>query len=178
MTVSDCQGKLDNPSPRLRFVPEDQSLESLKASHFLGGTGTEVISIKTMRVAKYITDVVATRKLPLSAEIHRPRVVVKSDIEGAELEVLTDMVVTGALAVVDNLHMEWHGVEGPGFTREGAEAEMISSLAGAMTALGELTGRLGMEEQFLVEDLDDETYSGVSAYGMFGDFTLLPTPTC
>ena len=94
---------------RLRFVPSDKSLESLKTSHSLGVTGTKVISIKTMRLAKYITDVVATRKLPLSAEVHRPRVVVKSDIEGAELEVLTDMVVTGALAEVDNLHMEWHG---------------------------------------------------------------------
>ena len=32
------------------------------------------------------------------------------DIEGAELKILPDMVMTGALQHVDNLHMEWHGV--------------------------------------------------------------------
>ena len=61
------------------------------------------------------------------------RVVVKSDIEGGELAVVTDMVVTGAMESVDNLHMEWHGVNGPGFIRTGEEAEMIDQLADAVT---------------------------------------------
>jgi len=159
-----------------RFLPTDQTLESLKQTHALGGS--EVVEVKLMRVAKFITEVVATRRLPLSAEVEKPRVVAKVDIEGSELQVVTDMVLTGALAVVDNLHMEWHGVHGPGITREGAEAEMIDLLAPAITSLGELTARLGMEEQFLVEELDDETYSGVSVYGVFGDYSLLPTPVC
>ena len=33
----------------------------------------------------------------------------QADIEGAELKILPDMVMTGALRHVDNLHMEWHG---------------------------------------------------------------------
>lgn len=37
------------------------------------------------------------------------RVVIKADIEGAELKIIPDMVVTGAFGHVDNLHMEWHG---------------------------------------------------------------------
>ena len=159
-----------------RFLPTDQTLESLKQTHAL--CGSEVVEVKLMRVAKFITEVVATRRLPLSAEVEKPRVIAKVDIEGSELQVVTDMVLTGALAVVDNLHMEWHGVHGPGITREGAEAEMIDLLAPAITSLGELTARLGMEEQFLVEELDDETYSGVSVYGVFGDYSLLPTPVC
>ena len=61
------------------------------------------------------------------------RVVVKSDIEGGELAVVTDMVVTGAMESVDNLHMEWHGVNGPGFIRTGEEAEMIDQLADAVS---------------------------------------------
>ena len=59
--------------------------------------------------------------------------VVKCDIEGGELAVVTDMVVTGAMEVVDNLHMEWHGVQGPGFLRTGEEAEMIDKLAQAVS---------------------------------------------
>ena len=86
-----------------RFIPDGQTLGSLKSSHFLGDTSnTEVLTIKTMRVARYVTDVVATRKLPPSAKVHRPRVLVKSDIEGAELEVVTDMLVSGAFGAVDN----------------------------------------------------------------------------
>ena len=79
-----------------------------------------------VRFARFITDTVATRKLPLSAQVTTPRVVIKvttchvatlttltniqADIEGAELKILPDMVMTGALQHVDNLHMEWHGV--------------------------------------------------------------------
>ena len=162
-----------------RFIPDGQTLGSLKSSHFLGDTSnTEVLTIKTMRVAKYVTDVVATRKLPPSAKVHRPRVLVKSDIEGAELEVVTDMLVSGAFGAVDNLHIEWHGLEGTGFDRTGDEAEMITMLATAITALGDILDRLRMEDSFRVEEHDDETYTGVSAYGVFGDLTGLPRPVC
>merc|ERR1712106_852901 len=82
-----------------RFLPTEQTLDNLKETHALGGS--EVVPIKMMRVAKFITDVVATRKLPLSGQVTKPRVVVKCDIEGGELGVVADMVVTGALEVVD-----------------------------------------------------------------------------
>ena len=37
------------------------------------------------------------------------------------------------IQVVDNLHMEWHGVQGPGFIRTGDEPEMIDKLAEAVS---------------------------------------------
>jgi len=159
-----------------RFLPTEQSLDNLKETHALGGS--EVLPIKMMRVAKFITDVVGTRKLPLSAKVTKPRVVVKCDIEGGELAVVTDMVVTGAMEVVDNLHMEWHGVQGPGFLRTGEEAEMIDKLAQAVTTLSKVTLELGMEKEVLVEEQDDETYSGLAVYQIFGDHSLLPSQVC
>jgi len=87
-----------------RFLPSEQTLDNLKETHALGGS--EVVPIKMMRVAKFITDVVATRKLPLSAQVTKPRVVVKCDIEGGELGVVADMVVTGAMEVVHNFHFQ------------------------------------------------------------------------
>ena len=39
-------------------------------------------------------------------ELHTLRVVVKCDIEGGELGVVTDMVVTGAMEVVDCFYIE------------------------------------------------------------------------
>jgi len=159
-----------------RFLPNEQTLDSLKDSHALAGS--EVVPVKMIRVAKFITDVVAKRKIPLSGEVTKPRVVVKSDIEGGELAVVTDMVVTGAMESVDNLHMEWHGVNGPGFIRTGEEAEMIDQLADAVTSLSRLSVELGLDKQVVVEEQDDETYSGLAVYQVFGDFSLLPSQVC
>ena len=47
----------------------------------------EVEEVDVMRFAKFITDVVAKRKLPTSSHVITPRVVIKADIEGAELKV-------------------------------------------------------------------------------------------
>merc|ERR1711971_1320241 len=134
-----------------RFLPSEQTLDNLKETHALGGS--EVVPIKMMRVAKFITDVVATRKLPLSAKVTKPR-------------------------VVDKLHMEWHGVQGPGFTRTGDEPEMIDKLAEAVSSLSKVTIDLGLEKQVLVEEQDDETYSGLAVYQIFGDYSLLPSQVC
>ena len=42
----------------------------------------------------------------------------------------------------------------------------------------QVTGRLGAPSKFHVEELDDETYGGLSVYGVFGDYSQVPTPTC
>ena len=53
-----------------------------------------------------------TRKLPddLSDKVleKKPSVVMKLDIEGSELEVLTDLLVTGSLKHIDLLTVEYH----------------------------------------------------------------------
>ena len=43
------------------------------------------------------------------------------------------MMVSGAFAHVDNLHMEWHG---EAFYRQDREAQMVDKLAPAITAIG------------------------------------------
>ena len=68
-----------------RFLPTEQTLDNLKETHALGGSEVsthlsrnhccdfQVMPIKMMRLAKFITDVVAKRKLPLSARVTKPR---------------------------------------------------------------------------------------------------------
>lgn len=100
------------------------------------------------------------------------------------------MITTGALNHVDNLHMEWHGEAS---YRQGREPAMISKLAPAITTMGEyivtmivatifiaadLTQREGIEHQFEVEEMDDETYTGLLIYKPWGDFTEKPMMTC
>ena len=48
-------------------------------------------------------------------------------------QILLDMVITGALSHVDNLHMEWHGVT---FYRDDRDAIMVDKLAKAVTNIG------------------------------------------
>ena len=47
-----------------------------------------------------------------------------------------------------------------------------------MTTLSKVTMELGMEGKVLVEEQDDETYSGLAVYQVFGDFSLLPSQVC
>ena len=81
--------------------------------------------------------------------------VMQADIEGAELKILPDMVMTGALRHVDNLHMEWHGeasyrLENISIFRKyfndlhcrrGREPQMIDKLEKAITAIGNYNKR-------------------------------------
>ena len=96
--------------------------------HSVSDYGIQITIVEIFKTTK-------NERQNMSAHSYWPplRVVVKSDIEGGELAVVTDMVVTGAMESVDNLHMEWHGVNGPGFIRTGEEAEMIDQLADAVS---------------------------------------------
>lgn len=61
--------------------------------------GTVAGTVKKLRLADYVLERVKTRKIPESIPNEYPSVLMKVDIEGSELEVLTDMIVSGALQV-------------------------------------------------------------------------------
>ena len=46
----------------------------------------------------------ATRELPPG---RRGAVVMKLDVEGQEMEIMADLVMSGALAHLDNVHVDW-----------------------------------------------------------------------
>ena len=68
-----------------RLIHEDESVKDFTETHF--HDDVEVEEVEVVRFAKFITEVVAKRKLPVSAQVITPRVVIKADIEGAELKV-------------------------------------------------------------------------------------------
>ncbi len=65
--------------------------------------------VRLVRLSSYILDVVAKRDLGREIDPERPPVVLmKMDIEGSELEVVPDLLVTGAMQHVNVTMIEWH----------------------------------------------------------------------
>ena len=58
-----------------------------------------------VRIAQYIKDVVATRAVPPGRG--PGAVVMKLDVEGGEVEIIADLIMSGALAHLDNIHVDW-----------------------------------------------------------------------
>merc|ERR1719430_712710 len=144
--------------PSDAFVAEKQSLSKL-----YDGCGIKVIvyhtdighkdidaeenKSKVVRIAKYITTVVARRKLPESTTTTKPRVaLLLGGSLGTQMKVIPDLVVSGALGQVDTLLVEGRGDE--------EHREMVDSVV----ALGELTSSEMMERKFDVKRVEDQTY--------------------
>ena len=61
--------------------------------------GTIIGNATKIRLSDYVFERILTRNIPESISNEYPSIIMKVDIEGSELEVLTDMVVSGALQV-------------------------------------------------------------------------------
>ena len=61
-----------------------------------------------VRIAQYIKDVVATRAIPRGRG--PGAVVMKLDVEGGEVEIMADLIMSGALAHLDNIHVDWEAL--------------------------------------------------------------------
>jgi len=106
-----------------------------------------IVAEDAVRIAAYITAVVARRTLPASASSLSPGVVMHvGGPQSAQLQIIPDMLVTGALGKVDSLVLEGRG--------DTVHKHMVDSIV----ALGELTNSEGMEYKFEVQQVDDETY--------------------
>merc|ERR1719233_2372969 len=155
--------------PSAAFVAEKQSLSKsygdcgirVKVYHADIGhknTDAEEIKAEVVRIAKYITTVVAGRKLPDSATTTTPRVaLLLGGSLDTQMKVIPDLVVSGSLGQVDTLLVKGRGDE--------EHREMVDSVV----ALGELTSSEGMEKKFDVKEVDDQTYP---------EYEKVPVKTC
>ena len=101
---------------------------------------------------------VHTRQLPASSVDTVPHVVMKIDIEGTELEVVPDLVMSGAISHVDEIHLDW--TAGDPYVDNDKNAE----LAAAMQVVSELAVQQELHHQCMIEAVDDETFGGFNGY--------------
>ena len=77
----------------------------------------------------------------------------KLDIEGSELEVLTDLLVTGSLQYFDLVAVEYHLS-----TQNDKNRVFIQDLEKAINTITNLSNVLKLNSVINVKPLDDETY--------------------
>ena len=73
-------------------------------------------NVTLIRLSEFLQTVVATRQLPKAPRdigtkntvYGQPKVVMKMDIEGSEVDVIPDLIFTGGLQFVNSIMVEWH----------------------------------------------------------------------
>ena len=107
-------------------------------------------TVDVLHLASYINDIVAKRK-----KTGNGSVVMKMDIEGAEIEVLADMILRGSFKHVDSIHIEYHPLSTDDKDRRKASNEIKAALA----TLSKVS------KKFAIDNVNNENYG-------FTDFDL------
>ena len=111
-------------------------------------------SVKLMKLSKFINKMVATRKLPdLNQDEHgSPKVLVKMDIEGSEVEVIPDLIVNHSFDYIDVLLVEYHDFLHQ--KKRKVEPDWLRFFTKDFIHLNNLV----KSHQIEIIDFDDETY--------------------
>ena len=66
-------------------------------------------NVKKIRLSKFLQNVVGKRKVPkIGNKSQKPKVVMKMDVEGSEVDIIPDLLFNGGLQYVNTLMIEWH----------------------------------------------------------------------
>jgi len=120
------------------------------------------IPIELIRLATYINNDVAQRKLPKNVDekvLGKPSVVMKMDIEGSEVEVIEDLVMQGSLQYIDIMMVEFHDV----LAQTEEKKNSFRNVKDFITKIGDVSEYLKQNRENVlhslkVVNLDDESY--------------------
>jgi len=123
------------------------------------GKKGSISDVNLVRIADYILEFVASRQLPRGMEVLEvPKVVMKLDVEGLELEIIPDLLFKGALVHVDRLMVDWHT---KAFMIDRVNIQEVQKLKDSIYLIQNLARKNDPEEEITsIDDLDDETYNG------------------
>jgi len=112
--------------------------------------------IKLVRLSQFLLETVGRRKLPPSPKGEGPpRVLIKMDIEGSEIDVLPDILFNGGLSAVNCLMIEFH----ERLEKLPIRKEAHKKLNDILKQLSSISQNLqGSGYDFSIVNIDDETY--------------------
>ena len=97
--------------------PEKSNTAKRKTNH----------TINLIRLSSFVNNIVATRKIP-KGFVGEPNVVVKIDIEGAELHVIPDLIFTGAFSNINYIMLDSHNFNEKLPSRKAAVNQVIHKI--------------------------------------------------
>ena len=116
-------------------------------------------NVTLIRLSEFMRDVVGKRKLPIEpVEAFPPRVVMKVDIEGSELDVIPDLLFTGGLEYINTMMVEWHGHLEKKDQRNAAHGFLKTSMD-AISNYVDIMKNNGGQFDFKIVELDDESFA-------------------
>jgi len=134
-----------------RLVKSDKEAKWLEAD--------KITDVQVMRIADFINRVVAKRRMPKHSDGELPpSVVMKLDVEGKEVDIVPDLVMSGALAHIDSLMVDWTDDLKDGMQWR-PQVELVRKLRKSIEALVQVGLSIGLQHVTEVVSLDDETYS-------------------
>ena len=122
-----------------------------------GNVITQQNKIRLVRLSNFLKNVVAKRTLPMYNAASPPRLVIKMDIEGSEVDVIPDLIFNGGLTYINLLMVEWHARYERILTRRKAHSQLREILR-SLSIFDENMEDTGENYSFRYTDLDDETY--------------------
>jgi hypothetical protein len=116
-------------------------------------------NVTMLRLASFVNDVVGRRKVPdLDVAIFgKPRVLMKLDIEGSEVEVLPDLIYTGSLQHLDAFMVEFHDWMAKSEDRKMA-TKHLKTVLNSLGHFSELVKGPEAGHAIKLINLDDESY--------------------
>ena len=114
--------------------------------------------VTLIRLSDFLKNIVGTRKLPVPpSNSNPPKVIMKMDIEGSEVDVIPDLIFTGGLQYINNIMIEWHDRLEKLYPRRTAQ-QQLRSMIKTLSEYSETMRRHGSKFDFNMMNLDDETY--------------------
>ena len=116
------------------------------------------MNVTLIRLSDFLKDVVGKRQLPVPAsETFPPKVVMKMDIEGSEVDVMPDLIFTGGLQYINSIMVEWHERLENLPERKKAH-QLLEGIVNSLSEFSSIMKEHGAKFDFNLINLDDETY--------------------
>ena len=120
--------------------------------------GLNFRNISVIRLSDFLINMVGKRKIPESFFNNSPpRVVMKMDIEGSEVDVIPDLIYSGGLQYINTLMIEWHERKQKLQERK-TSTKILQTIVTSLSKHSENIRNLSNKYDFNLVELDDETY--------------------
>ena len=112
-----------------------------------------------MRLSDFMKNVVGNRNIPTpTTSFIPPNVVMKMDIEGSEVDVIPDMLFTGAFQYINTIMVEWHENLEQLEERKMAQKQ-LQLIVTILSDYSDTMKYYGGKFSFNLRNIDDESYS-------------------